>query len=241
MTARPKQRRGQAPTARLTAAVAAQLAELHARSTIKKGQSSGSVARRAASTQLWALVDEQYRAGVSSQELGAVLGGVQAKTVLAQLRHHGYLGGPSASQRLVREAAGPGQIQHVDRRRAALAGREDSHGQRSSPQLIAAADRVRQTRQQLATAKAQAAAAQEQLRHAVLAEHAASGSSPRVLSVQAGVAVNTVRRWLEADDADSAGPGDLGSGHDVDGSGVRASRIDSSRTAVSLLPAADLR
>ena len=67
--------------ASLTAAVAAQLADLHQRSRITKGQWSGSPARRSVSKQLWALVEELHTsAGVSTEELGAVLG-VKPSTV----------------------------------------------------------------------------------------------------------------------------------------------------------------
>jgi len=179
-----------ATSGRLAPDVATQLVELHARSTIKKGQASTSAARRTASRRLWELVDQQYRAGVSSQELGAVMG-VQDKTVLAQLRSHGFLGGPSPSQRLVRGAAG-----------------DQSKGRgRPTPRLEAAADRVRRARDDLDVAKAEAAAAFEELREAVLAEHAASHASSWVLSVQAGVTVKMVRRWLETGGgADPGGP-----------------------------------
>jgi transposase len=47
-------------------------------------------------------------------------------------------------------------------------------------------------------AKTRAETAQDELRQAVLAEHAATGANPPLLAGRAGVAVNTVRRWLEA-------------------------------------------
>jgi hypothetical protein len=61
----------------------------------------------------------------------------------------------------------------------------------------------------LGTAKTQLAAAENELRQAVVAEHAASHTSAWALSVQARVTVRTVRtvrRWLEADGAGGDGP-----------------------------------
>lgn len=191
VTPQPEGPAGTARSGQLTAAVAAQLADLHQRSRITKGQWSGSPARRSASTQLWAIVDDLHTsAGVSTEELGAVLG-VKPSTVLAQLRHHGFLGGPSASQRLVHQSAGPAQ--------------PPGH---PGPRLAAAADRTRRARNRLATAKTQLAAAEEGLRQAVVAEHAASPTSAWALSVHAGVTVRTVRRWLAADGAGADGPTD---------------------------------
>jgi hypothetical protein len=168
-----------APPGQLTSEVAAQLAELHTRSTVKKGQGQVTPARRQASTRLWELVNQQYTAGVSSAELGRVLG-VQAKTVMAQLRSHGYLGGPSPTRRKVRDAAGPGRHQPP------------------SPRLAAAADDARRASEHLAAAKVEVAAAREELRRAVLAENAASRPGPWRLAVQAGVGVQTILHWLEA-------------------------------------------
>ena len=193
VTSQPEGQEGTARSGQLTAAMAAQLADLHQRSRITKGQWSGSPARRSVSKRLWALVDQLHTsAGVSTEELGAVLG-VKPSTVLAQLRHHGFLGGPSASHRLVQQAAGP----------AASPGF-------AGPRLAAAVDRTRRARTRLATAKTQVAAAEEELRQAVVAEHAASRTSAWALSVQAGVTVRTVRRWLEADGAGADGPTELG-------------------------------
>ena len=65
--------------ASLTSAVAAQLADLHQRSRITKGQWSGSPARRSVSKRLWALVEELHTsAGVSTEEL-AVRSGREAQ------------------------------------------------------------------------------------------------------------------------------------------------------------------
>src|SRR6185369_4182852 len=87
VTSQPEGQQGTKTSGQLTSAVAAQLADLHQRSKITKGQWSGSPARRTASTQLWALVDQLHTsAGVSTEELGAVLG-VKPSTVRAQLRH----------------------------------------------------------------------------------------------------------------------------------------------------------
>ena len=71
--------------------------------------------------------------------------------------------------------------------------------------FTAAADRTRRARNRLATARTQLAAAEEGLRQAVVAEHAASPTSAWALSVHAGV---TVRRWLAADGAGADGPTD---------------------------------
>ena len=193
VTSQPEGQEGTAGSGQLTAAMAAQLADLHQRSRITKVQWSGSPARRSVSKQLWALVDDLHTsAGVSTEELGAVLG-VKPSTVLAQLRHHGFLGGPSASQRRVQQAAGPAQPPGLP-----------------GPRLAAAVDRTRRARKRLATAKTQLAAAEDGLRQAVVAEHAASHTSAWALSVQAGVTVRTVRRWLEGDAAGADGPTELG-------------------------------
>ena len=77
-----------------------------------------------------------------------------------------------------------------------------------APRLATAVDRTRRARQRLATAKTQLAAAEEELRQALAAEHAASPTSAWALSVQAGVTVRTVRRWLPADGAGADGPAD---------------------------------
>jgi DNA-binding CsgD family transcriptional regulator len=191
VTSQPEGQEGTPTSRQLTSAVTAQLADLHQRSKITKGQWSRSPARCSVSKQLWALVNELHTlAGVSTEELGAVLG-VKPSTVLAQLRHHGFLGGPSASQRLVHEAAGPAQSPGLP-----------------GPRLAAAVDRTRRARKRLATAKTQRATAEEELRQAVVAEHAASHTSAWALSVQAGVTVRTVRRWLAADGAGADGPTD---------------------------------
>ena len=138
VTSQPEGQERTATSGQLTSAVAAQLADLHQRSKITKGQWSGCPARRSASTQLWALVEELHTsAGVSTEKLGAVLG-VKPNTVLAQLRHHGFLGGPSASQRLVHQAAGPAQPPGLP-----------------GPRLAAAVERTRRARTRLATAKTQ--------------------------------------------------------------------------------------
>jgi hypothetical protein len=188
LSAQPERQKGTATSGQLTSAVAAQLADLHQRSRITKGQWSGCPARRSVSKQLWALVEELHTsAGVSAEDLGAVLG-VKPGTVRAQLRHHGFLGGPSASQRLVQQAAGPAQPP-----------------ERPGPRLAAAVDRTRRARNRLAAAKTQLAAAEDELRQAVVAEHAAAHTSAWALSVQAGVAVRTVRRWLEAAGAGASG------------------------------------
>lgn len=123
-----------------------------------------SPARRQASKRLWELVNQQYAAGVSSAELGHLLG-VQAKTVTARLRSHGFLGGPSPSRKRVQDAAGPGQHEPL------------------SPRLVDAAARAQRANEQLVAAKAQAAAARDELRRAVVAEHAASRPSPWLLAV----------------------------------------------------------
>lgn len=133
VTSQPEGQEGTARSGQLTAAMAAQLADLHQRSRITKGQWSGSPARRSVSKQLWALVDDLHTsAGVSTEELGAVLG-VKPSTVLAQLRHHGFLGGPSASQQRVQQAAGPAQPPGLP-----------------GPRLAAAVDRTRRARKRLA-------------------------------------------------------------------------------------------
>ena len=163
-------------TSRLTAAAAAELAALHARSTIKKGQGHVSPARRQASKRLWELVNQQYAAGVSSAALGHLLG-VQAKTVTAQLRSRGFLGGPSPSRKRGPRRGGPGSA------RAA------------KPRLVDAAARAQRANEQLVAAKAQAAAARDELRRAVVAEHAASRPVPGS-SRCTGVGVKTIRHWL---------------------------------------------
>jgi hypothetical protein len=180
MTALPKQCPGDDATlGRLTPEVVAQLTELHARSTIMKGQGQVTGARREASRKLWEMVNQHYTDGVSSRELARVLG-VQTQTITAQLRSHGFLGGPSPSQRRVRNAAGPHQHEPP------------------SPRLAAAAEHARRANLRVEVAKAQAVAAREDLRQAVLAEHAAAHRpSSLLLSVQAGVGANTIRHWLK--------------------------------------------
>ena len=188
MRSQPQGRRGPEPASpRLDAAISAQLADLHARSTVTKGRGHRSPERREAARQLWTLVNELYLGGVSSDDLGAALG-VKRNTVLTQLRSQGFLGGPSPTQRLVATAAGPSQFPDPP-----------------SPELASAAADLRQARERLATAKAEESAALAALRKAVLAERAASGASAWKLSVQAEVSVRMVRWWL--DEADPAGTG----------------------------------
>ena len=132
MTSLPKQRPGDDPTlGRLTPEVVAQLTELHARSTIMKGQGQVTGARREASRKLWDLVNQHYTDGVSSRELARVLG-VQTQTITAQLRSHGFLGGPSPSQRRVRKRSRPASTRTPQpatcRRRRACPTREPARG-----------------------------------------------------------------------------------------------------------------
>ena len=91
---------------RLPPAVAHQLVSLRKRAMVRPGRGSRSPERRAASAALWQLVDRAYDDGVPARELAEVLG-IARGSVLTQLRHHGYLGGPSPSMRRLVGAAGP--------------------------------------------------------------------------------------------------------------------------------------
>jgi len=162
------------------------LAALQDQAKIRKGQWSGAPARRLASAELWRLVHQHYQAGVTMAELGEVLG-IKARTVTAQLRHHGYLGGPSPSMRLVRDAAA-----------VSVAG----HGEECGARLSRAAQRVRETRRRLGEVKAQLTADKEELRDAVIAEYCETRMSVTELSTKAGVSVRTVRKWLQWQPAD---------------------------------------
>ena len=84
VTSQPESQEGTATTGPLTSAVTAQLADLHQRSKITKGQWSGSPTRRSVSKRLWALVAELHTsAGISTEELGAVLGGKPSYAITA--------------------------------------------------------------------------------------------------------------------------------------------------------------
>ena len=179
MTSLPKQRPGDDRTlGRLTPEVVAQLTELHARSTIMKGQGQVTGARREASRKLWDLVNQHYTDGVSSK--------TRPRSRGPDPDHHSAAAQPRLPRRPVAIATeGPKRSRPASTRTP-------------SPRLAAAAEHARRANLRVEVAKAQAAAAREDLRQAVLAEHAAAHRpSSLLLSVQAGVGANTIRHWLK--------------------------------------------
>jgi AraC-like DNA-binding protein len=169
----------------LPPAVAHQLVSLRKRAMVRPGRGSRSPERRAASAALWQLVDRAYDDGVPARELAEVLG-IARGSVLTQLRHHGYLGGPSPSMRRLVGAAGPSP--------------GASRPPPTSARLEAAATRSTNAREDLRRARAEARDAWDALRRAVIAEHATGRLTVSTLAAQAGVTVRTVHQWLQPED-----------------------------------------
>ena len=171
-------------TARLSSAVAQQLVVLHQRARVQKGSGTRSPARQAASAELWRLVHQQYQNGVPARELANLLG-VARGTILSQLRHHGYLRGPSGSMRAVASATGPSIT---------------SRGPAPSRRLSLASRRMAAARERLTQARAEAASAWDELRQAAIAEHGTSELTIGMLAAHAGVTVRTVLEWVQSKD-----------------------------------------